>query len=150
MLGLPELRTNPMSHPQFIVKIGLAVVDGARLMTVRKKGHHQFILPGGKPEPGEEDISTIEREIREELECGVDRHSIAFLGEFTDRAAELDGVTVVVRLYVGKLVGTPEASAEIAEIGWLELNRPNGFTLAPSLTNQIVPFLSSRLSGCQA
>jgi 8-oxo-dGTP diphosphatase len=139
-----------MSHPRFILKVGLAVVDGSRLMTVRKKGHRQFILPGGKPEPGEADISTIEREIREELECGIDRHSISFLGEFTDRAAELDDVTVVVRLYVGQLVGTPEASAEIAEIGWLELDRPADLALAPSLTNQIVPFLSSLMSSRQA
>jgi 8-oxo-dGTP diphosphatase len=43
-----------MSQQREIVKIGLAVTTDNRLLLVRKKGGESYILPGGKPEMGED------------------------------------------------------------------------------------------------
>jgi 8-oxo-dGTP diphosphatase len=126
-----------------ILKIGLAVTDGDRVLLVKKRGGHRFILPGGKPEVGEEDLQTLQREIHEELGCVIEAKSIEFLGSFTDWAADMTDVTVTVRLYKGRLIGRPSPKSEIESLRWVG-NREDESSLAPSLRNQILPFLFSR------
>ena len=63
-----------------ITKIGLAIVDANHLLLVRKRNSSFYILPGGKPEPGEDDIAALCREIDEELGCRIDvEHSLTRL-----------------------------------------------------------------------
>lgn len=126
-----------------ILKIGLAVSDGVRFLLVRKKGAFRFILPGGKPEKGESDFQTLRREIEEELGCGLENGTIEFLGDFTDVAADMAGTTVTVRLYKGRLEGQPTPKSEIETLRWIGSGEDDGL-LAPSLRNQILPFLFSR------
>ena len=59
--------------------------DRGRLLTVRKRGTQRFMLPGGKPEPGEDDATALARELREEL--GVTVISARLLGRFEAEAA---------------------------------------------------------------
>lgn len=125
-----------------ILKIGLAVMDGMRVLLVRKKGGFKFILPGGKPERGEEDLETLQREIQEELGCEIDAQTIEFLGSFTDAAADMSNTTVTVRLYRGCLEGKPSPKSEIETLRWISYGEDEG-SLAPSLRNQILPFLFS-------
>lgn len=126
-----------------ILKIGLAVTDGDRVLLVKKRGGHRFILPGGKPEIGEEDLDTLQREIQEELGCAIEANTVEFLGSFTDVAADMTGVTVTVRLYKGHLVGRPSPKSEIETLRWIG-NHEDESSLAPSLRNQILPFLFSQ------
>lgn len=123
-----------------ILKIGLAVTDGDRVLLVKKRGGHRFILPGGKPETGEDDLHTLQREIQEELGCSIETKTIEFLGCFTDVAADMANVTVTVRLYRGHLIGRPSPCSEIETLRWVA-NREDEGSLAPSLRNQILPFL---------
>ena len=44
-----------------ITKIGLAVMDGERVLLVKKRGSDFLILPGGKPEKNETDAQTLSR-----------------------------------------------------------------------------------------
>ncbi|WP_457489191.1 NUDIX domain-containing protein, partial [Tardiphaga sp. P5_C10] len=67
-----------MSSHREIVKIGLAVTDGARLLLVRKRGGRSYILPGGKPEQGESDFQALAREVEEELGCSIDTYSVQY------------------------------------------------------------------------
>jgi 8-oxo-dGTP diphosphatase len=127
--------------PREILKIGLAVVHDGCLLLVRKRGSQCYILPGGKPEPGEDDISALTREINEELGCTVDLHSAFYLGAFRDRAAGFIDAEVVVKLYAGTLVGNPMPQAEIEQLIWFDPFTGTGTELAPSLTNSIVPYL---------
>lgn len=124
-----------------ILKIGLAVTEGDRLLVVRKKGGSLYILPGGKPEPGENDLEALTRELEEELGCQLDTSSVEFLGAFSDSAADLHNTIVTVRLYSARLLGDPEPRSEIENLKWFSLTKDNATTLAPSIQNRILPFL---------
>jgi ADP-ribose pyrophosphatase YjhB (NUDIX family) len=41
--------------------------QGGRVLLVRKRGTRAFMQPGGKRDPGEDDIAAISREVAEEL-----------------------------------------------------------------------------------
>jgi 8-oxo-dGTP diphosphatase len=135
-----------------ILKVGLAVTDMDRLLVVRKKGGSSYILPGGKPEAGEDDLQALTREIEEELGCQLNRATIVFLGSFSDSAADMVNATVTVRLYAAQLVGDPAPQAEIENLKWFCPNSESSVSLAPSLQNHIVPFLfaQGRLAGRRA
>jgi 8-oxo-dGTP diphosphatase len=131
-------------HQQRILKIGLAVTDGNhRVLLVKKRGGKRFILPGGKPELGEDDLDTLRREIHEELGCDIKSESVEFVGSFTDAAADMKDVTVTVRLYKGYLIGKPSPNSEIETLRWVS-DCEDESSLAPSLRNQILPFLFSQ------
>lgn len=132
-----------LPYQRRIFKVGLAVTDGDRLLVVRKKGGYRYILPGGKPEKGEGDLETLSREIFEELGCAIEHNTLEFLGAFTDTAADMSDTTVTVRLYGGRLEGMPSAKAEIETLRWISRGEDDN-SLAPSLKNQILPFLFSR------
>src|SRR6266511_588816 len=102
-----------MTNPRKIVKIGLAVTEENRLLVVRKKGGRSYILPGGKPEQGEDDQQALLREIDEELGCTLDASSFVLLGEFSDVDADMQNTIVTVRLYEARLVGSPVPQSEI-------------------------------------
>jgi len=127
---------------RWITKVGLAALDGERLLVVRKRGDTLFILPGGKPEGTESDLQTLSRELREELGCAVSLPSYA--GVFSNRAAGVDNAAVVVRLYCGELLGAPQPLAEIEELAWVNIRRPR-LPLAPSILKGILPHLRKRL-----
>jgi 8-oxo-dGTP diphosphatase len=124
-----------------IVKIGLAVVRDGHLLLVRKRGSDTFILPGGKPENGEDDLTALSREIHEELGCALNPRETSFLGTFRDMAADLPNTEVVVKLYAGTLVGDPFPQAEIEQMIWFDPRGTGSEPVAPSLSNSILPYL---------
>jgi 8-oxo-dGTP diphosphatase len=126
-----------------ITKIGLAVMDGDRVLLVKKRGSDFLILPGGKPEKNETDVQTLSRELDEELGCRLVSDQLTFLGTFADEAAGMPGVHVTIRLYAGSVVGTPIPHAEIDSIVWWTPTAHHHSVLAPSLKNSILPFLNS-------
>jgi 8-oxo-dGTP diphosphatase len=132
-----------MARHQEIVKIGLAVTHENRLLLVRKRGGASYILPGGKPELGENDSEALVREVEEELGCGIDIDSLVFLGSFSDTAADMQNTTVTVRLYAARLTGSPSPQSEIERLEWFRPDLDSDLSLAPSLQNHIVPFLCS-------
>lgn len=121
-----------------IVKVGLAVVRERRILMVRKRSGASFILPGGKPEQGEKDCKTIDRELGEELDCRL--LAASYLGDFTSPAADLADTIVTVRLWKGEIVGEPTPQAEIEELRWIDMASPE-VLIAPSLAGKILPFL---------
>jgi len=128
-----------------ITKIGLAVIDGDRVLLVKKRGSDFLILPGGKPEKNETDLQTLSRELDEELGCRLVPDQLTFLGTFSDKAAGMPGVNVTIRLYAGSLVGTPIPHAEIDSVVWWTPTEHYHSVLAPSLKNSILPFLNSNV-----
>jgi len=139
-----EAVSQAAEHRREILKIGAAVIDGGCLLLVRKKSSSTYILPGGKPEIGETDLQALAREIDEELGCELDLTTIVLLGTFSDSAADALDTIVTVRLYAAKLIGNPRPKAEIEAISWYCPKSDRSAPLAPSLQNQIVPFLCTQ------
>lgn len=123
-----------------IVKYGLIIVKEKKLLINRKHGTTLFLLPGGKPETGETPEQCLVREIKEEHDCSVVPESISFFGEFSDIAANEPDTVVVVKAYLGKIVGEPQAKAEIEECKWFGRNDDKNI-LSPIIKNKILPKL---------
>ncbi len=91
-----------------------------RLLTVRKRGTKRFMLPGGKPEPGEDALSTAVREAREELGVVLEPDKMRSLGTFTTLAANEPGAQLVASVFEHDYVAGVRPCAEIAQARWEE------------------------------
>ena len=125
-----------------IVEVVGAVIRDARgrLLTVRKRGTQRFMLPGGKREPGEDDLAALTREVREEL--GVALVSAELLGRFEAPAANEPGATVRSHAYLAEIEGEIAIAAEIEELLWIDPARPPDVPIAPLLVDAILPRLA--------
>jgi 8-oxo-dGTP diphosphatase len=123
------------------IRIVAAVIrDGeGRLLTVRKRGTSAFMLPGGKPEPGEDDPTALARELLEELGCRL--VASRPLGTFEAPAANEPGQLVEGAIRLAEVEGDIAARAEIAELLWIDPAAPPPVRLAPLLQTRVLPAL---------
>ena len=92
-----------------------------QLLCARSHGKSIYYTPGGKREPGESDEAALVREIEEELAVSLRPDSLRFACELSAQAdGKPEGVLVRLRCYTGEADGIPTASAEIAELRWLD------------------------------
>ncbi|WP_293384489.1 NUDIX domain-containing protein [Phenylobacterium sp. SCN 70-31] len=125
-------------EPMIVEVVGAVIRDAAgRVLTVRKRGTSRFMLPGGKRQPGEDDLPALARELREEL--GVALLEAQPLGRFEAAAANEPGARVRSSAYLVVVRGTPRASAEIEDLRWIDPAAPGPTPLAPLLTGGILP-----------
>lgn len=96
------------------------------MLMVRKRGTAAFMLPGGKPEPGESPLDTVLREVREELDLHLDPADLEELGTFSASAANEADHRVVGDVFVHRGlpddfdVDTIEPHAELESVGWFD------------------------------
>lgn len=120
--------------------VGAVIRDaGGRLLTVRKRGTSRFMLPGGKRDVGEDDVSALARELAEEL--GVKLVSLRPLGQFEAEAANEPGARVRSCAYMVEISGDIACAAEIDALLWIDPAAPPAVPLAPLLTRGILPAL---------
>jgi len=122
--------------------IALAHISKKKLLLVRSSGKDGFYLPGGKPDPGESDLDTLEREIREELACGIDHTSLVYFTTTVAQAfAKPEGVLVAVKTFFGDLRGTPRPTSEVVELRFFGLTEymalPSRAPAAEALLRQL-------------
>ncbi len=127
----------------FIVSAVVLRDAGGRILTVRKAGTSRFMLPGGKPEPGETAAHAAIRECAEELGLVLDLDRLTALGVFLSDAANEPGLTLEGSVFEHPLHGEPSAAAEIAELRWLDPAQPLPKDLAPLLEHHVLPMLST-------
>jgi 8-oxo-dGTP diphosphatase len=97
----------------------IRLADG-KILSTRSRGKDVYYLPGGKREPGESDVQTLVREIREELDVAIAPDSATYVGTFEAQAhGHATGVAVRMTCYAADYQGTPTASSGIAELAWL-------------------------------
>jgi 8-oxo-dGTP diphosphatase len=128
------------------IKIVAALIrdDAGRVLLVRKRGTTAFMQPGGKRDPGEDDISALSREIAEELGCHLVPASIRPLGEFDAIAANEPGFRVQASLYGIDVTGEITPSREIDETIWIDPAAPPDVLLAPLTRDHVLPLASTR------
>jgi 8-oxo-dGTP diphosphatase len=103
--------------------------QAGRMLVVRKRGTAIFMKPGGKREPGEDDLTALARELDEEIGCRL--IGAALLGAFEAPAANEPGFTVRAATYLAEVEGRIEARAEIEELAWIDPAAPGDIVLAP-------------------
>ena len=90
-----------------------------KILLVKSKGKDAFYMPGGKKEKGEDNITALIREVKEELTADLHPASIKPFGEFQAQAyGKPAGVTVRIICYIGKHEGKLTANAEIEELAF--------------------------------
>ena len=127
------------------IKVVAALIcdDAGRVLLVRKRGTAAFMQPGGKRDPGEDDIAALSRELAEELGCGVIPASIRPLGEFDAIAANEPGFRVRACLYGVDVTGEIAHGREIDETIWIDPSAPPDIPLAPRTRNHVLPLAST-------
>jgi 8-oxo-dGTP pyrophosphatase MutT (NUDIX family) len=140
----PSTKDEPVRR---VIRIVAALVqdEERRVLLVRKTGTRAFMQPGGKLRDSESHLAALERELGEELRCGIRPNSPAFLGMFTAPAANESGCLVEAALYRVELAGPVSAASEIEEIAWVDPGQPQQIELAP-LTRETVLPLAARAS----
>lgn len=109
-----------MIESRTIDKVAWLELSGGRILSTRSHGKDVFYLPGGKREPGESDVDTLVREVREELTVTIDPSSATHEGTFSAQAhGQAAGVLVRMTCYSAAYTGTLRAASEIAEVAWL-------------------------------
>jgi 8-oxo-dGTP diphosphatase len=116
--------------------------DAGRMLVVRKRGTAAFMQPGGKRDAGEDDLTALEREIREELGCQMVPGSAQALGQFNSAAANEPGWQVQASVYAVKVDGAIAPQAEIAEALWIHPTALESIVLAPLTRDHVLPLAS--------
>ena len=132
-------------------KYGVAVISENKLLLCRPLAFPDLIMPGGIRERGEDYITNLIRETREELgnQAELLLSSLKYLGNFEDTAAGRSDTIIEIELYKGEIAGTLKPSKEIAELIWFD-PRSMHDQLSPIVRNRILPFLIARglLAAC--
>jgi 8-oxo-dGTP diphosphatase len=103
-----------------IDKVAWIHLEDGHVLGTRSAGKDTYYLPGGKREPGESDVETLVREIREELTVEIDAASAEHIGTFEAQAhGHSSGVTVRMTCYTASFAGDLVAASEIEELAWL-------------------------------
>ena len=129
-------------------KIGLLVLNEnqTEFLVCEKSPENvtsDYIMPGGKFEEATE-IETLKAETKEELNCEVDVESLQYIAEYIDVAAGRPDRDVSIKLYRGKIIGTPIPSTEIKKIHWINKKDQTNQKVSPIIRNKIIPDLVIR------
>jgi len=105
---------------QKIDKVAWLLPEQGQVLSTCSRGDERYYFPGGKREPGEMDVQTLVREIREELTVTILPDSLQFAGRFEAQAhGHAEGVLVTMTCYYASYTGTLQPAAEIVEVVWL-------------------------------
>lgn len=116
-------------------------IKSKKLLVVHKKTENIWLSLGGKREPGETDIETLTREVKEEINCKVKNPQ--FFGVFEGLA--FDGVRKMrITCYLVELEGEISLNPNdpIDQVMWVDKDyEKQGIVLAGMLHTKIVPEL---------
>ncbi|GAA1355483.1 hypothetical protein GCM10009596_02770 [Arthrobacter rhombi] len=134
------------SEAEQIIHVSAVVVRNAagEVLTVRKRGTERFMFPGGKPEAGESAAETALRECAEEIGVRLEPEGLREIGVFRCAAANEPGFELVATVFEHPSQAEPTATAEIAELRWLDPTAAWPADLAPLLTEQVLPAITGR------
>ena len=127
-----------MPHP--VIDIITAVIrdEAGRMLVVRKRGTTVFMKPGGKREPGEDDLTALARELDEEIGLAAPADAFRYLGRVSAAAANEAGSVVDADLFHLRSRHIPVVRAEIAEAVWVDRAAAASMPLAPLTRDHVL------------
>ncbi len=135
-----------------VVRISGILIMHDGIMLVKCDGIDDYLLPGGKLEPGESDLDALRRELMEEL--NVIPTEPEFFGEYERIGYPPEAVEryrVRVRAYFTGFDGEPVPDRdEVLEIAWASMAdlESGRYQLNPILRNHILPELKRQKKLC--
>ncbi len=97
-------------------KAAALIIRDKKMLLVFKGSIGLWIFPGGKYEKGETTRQCLEREMKEELDAGIENH--AYFGTTLDEIKEKPGEHIAVIGFLCDLTGTPKPQEEIMQAKW--------------------------------
>jgi len=98
---------------QDIVGVSAVVRDGAGRILLIKTAKGGWELPGGQVEPGEDFITALTREVREETGCEID------VGRLTGVTSNTGTQRVTIFTFLGRhIAGDPYPGDDSIDAGW--------------------------------
>ncbi len=126
-----------------IQKSGAIIIQDGKLLCTRAKHTTIFIMPGGKPEQGENAAQALIRELQEELSIAVNSSDLQFFGAYDAEAANHKGRIVHMQVYIVlRYTGELTASSETEELLWMNSKTPTGVKIGSIIEHNIVPKLA--------
>ncbi|MFF8819414.1 TIGR00730 family Rossman fold protein [Leucobacter sp. NPDC015123] len=125
------------------IRVSAVVIRDAegRVLNVRKRGTDSLMLPGGKPETGEDPRDTAIREFREELGVELDPLRLRGLGQFRSPAANEPERDVIAHVFEHPYVAVDRPLAEIEHLEWADPHEENP-AMAPLNIEHVFPALA--------
>ncbi|WP_156175069.1 MULTISPECIES: TIGR00730 family Rossman fold protein [unclassified Leucobacter] len=117
--------------------------ESGRVLNVRKRGTSMLMLPGGKPEAGEDPRDTAVREFAEELGVELDPLLLRGIGRFTTAAANEPGHSLVADVFEHPFRAVDAPRAEIEHLEWVDPSAARG-SMAPLNSEHVFPGLIDR------
>lgn len=113
--------------------------DG-KLLLVKVRENEHYYLPGGKIEAGEDDRTSLERELREELSLQLDKENMQYLYTVTGPAYPDTDKTVELRCYkyTGD-IGNIQMNSEITDVKYVDIDDEE--KIAPAVNKLIEEYL---------
>ena len=124
MLGYTKRRGEPLNDGEFIVAVGIWIVDGNGKLLITKRSMQKRYAPGkwentgGHLKHGEEPVAAVIRELYEETGIKVAREDVRFLG--TSKAAPFFGDNFIA--FVNDTSGIKLQPGETSDARWVSLN----------------------------
>ncbi len=130
------------------IKVAAAIINDkeGRTLLVRKRGTDFFMQAGGKMEVGENALTALSRELREELGMVLDEASTQYVGRYTAVAANEAGYLVEAEMFLIEIDHKVSPAAEIEEIAWFNIGRPIDLPLAPLTRDNALPIAHRSIS----
>ncbi|HEX8514546.1 MAG TPA: NUDIX domain-containing protein [Allosphingosinicella sp.] len=136
---MTTFRSDAAAGTRIGIVAAVVLNSAGETLLVRKRGTAAFMQPGGKRTGGETDLAALERELFEELGCGLKPESCRALGFYSAPAANEPGSTVDAELFAVTLAGEVCASAEIEEAVWIDPDVEPSIQLAPLTRRHALP-----------
>lgn len=129
-----------------IIQIAAALIDDdeGRLLLVRKTGTAWFMQAGGKIEPRETPLTTLRRELIEEIGWVLQEDKAQYLGQYRAPAANEPGHIVEAEVFHLRICRPITVGSEIEQAVWADPNAVDHLPLAPLTHRHILP-LAARI-----
>lgn len=130
-----------MEHRAAPIRIAAALIDdhAGRLLLVRKAGTQWFMQAGGKIENGEDALSALHRELREEIGLRLGEGAARHLGRFSAPAANEPDHMVEADIFHVRVEHSPQTRLEIEEAVWVSYREASLLPLAPLTRDHVLP-----------